>query len=131
MLARSPDGKRKVLVNALVSAIVADMRYFVQQRLDGGNWCTLAAYEDVERAVALCKVFRAEDIMFGRPLETLVVDEETERTESGRDDLSHIEAWLAKLDEYQRTRFDRLADAGRPHVTAADIAEFIWPEIVD
>jgi hypothetical protein len=118
-------------VNAALSPIVADMRYFVQQRLDGVSWGTIAAYEDVERAVALCKVFRAENIMFGQPRELLVVDEETERIESGRDDLSHIDAWLAKLDADLRTRFDRLADAGRVSVTAADIAEFIWPEIVD
>jgi hypothetical protein len=118
-------------VNALVSAIVADMRYFVQQRLNGVSWGTIAAYEEVERAVALCKVFHAENIMFGQPRELLVVYEETERIESGRDDLGHIEAWLAKLDADLRKRFDRLADAGRLRVTAADIAEFIWPEVVD
>jgi hypothetical protein len=100
--------------------------YYVQTSVDDGeHWETIAAYEDIESAVAVAKSLRVEDPLTGDALRAAIVCDLEEMEDQYN--LPYIEAELAAArDSDTRVRLDRVAVNERSAVTPAEIDAFLF-----
>jgi hypothetical protein len=100
--------------------------YYVQTSVDDGDhWETIAAYEDIESAVAVAKHLFVRDPLTGDALRKGIVCD-LEEMENNYN-LPYIETELAaEMDSDSRVRLDRVAVTERSAVTLADIKRFLF-----
>jgi hypothetical protein len=101
--------------------------YYVQTVCvdEGDHWSTVAAYEDLESAVAVAKRLRVQDTLTNRSLRGALVCDRQEMEEHAN--LPYIEqVELPEVDLALRARLDRIAQTERSLVTQEDIDRFLF-----
>jgi hypothetical protein len=100
--------------------------YYVQTSVDDGeHWETIAAYEDIESAVAVAKSLRVEDPLTGDALRAAIVCDLEEMEDNYN--LPYLDTELAaEMDSNTRVRLDRVAVTERNAVTPTDIKRFLF-----
>jgi hypothetical protein len=124
-LRRQPKRKSRSR-NLAPSTFARVSNYYVQTSVDDGeHWETIAAYEDIESAVAVAKSLRVEDPLTGDALRAAIVCDLEEMEDSYN--LPYIDQELAaEMDSDTRARLDRVAVTERNAVTPADIKRFLY-----
>jgi hypothetical protein len=101
--------------------------YYVQTVCvdEGDDWWTIAAYEDVESAVAVAKHLLVRDSLTDQALRKAIVCDREEMEENSN--LPYIETVeLPQVDPQLRERLDRIAATERAAVRQEDIDYFLF-----